>query len=335
MKGDGLSFSSTTNYQKYSSSTNENDSQFGSEEEDLLYPDDYSDEYESSDSSVSFMRSGSKMFFERRMMRRAEHERDLIASWKLERRKELKEMEEYLRQSIEANRMHNRLGRWCQESYDTLHDTIARRLGKIYTLFVTSFSNLPLTIGAIAMAIVTLGVVWFKFAEENIDACVPVHFHSAQCTFPEFPGCFDCDLDNYWYKLAVRFHYACSIFAGACALSFVLKVVLATKVVLDEMSSPTTSSPAGLLCMTTVVCFAGQGAIGQFLVTAAACIHLCLAFWFIYMALAFHILPDPSWYPNTVGIGLTAVKTWLYYPNAGKFLMFVSILFYKLCVLHF
>jgi hypothetical protein len=47
------------------------------------------------------------------------------------------------------------------------------------------FANLPLTIGAIALSIASLGVVWFKFAEENMKSCIPVHFHSAQCTFPE------------------------------------------------------------------------------------------------------------------------------------------------------
>lgn len=46
-------------------------------------------------------------------------------------------------------------------------------------------ANLPLTIGAIALAIANLGVNWFKFAEETMDSCEPVHFHSAQCTFPE------------------------------------------------------------------------------------------------------------------------------------------------------
>jgi lipopolysaccharide export LptBFGC system permease protein LptF len=30
-------------------------------------------------------------------------------------------------------------------------------------------SNLPLTIGAIALSWVTMGVVWFKFMEENLD----------------------------------------------------------------------------------------------------------------------------------------------------------------------
>ena len=45
--------------------------------------------------------------------------------------------------------------------------------------------NLPLTIGAIALASANLGVDWFKFAEENLSSCEPVHFHSKQCNFPE------------------------------------------------------------------------------------------------------------------------------------------------------
>jgi hypothetical protein len=42
------------------------------------------------------------------------------------------------------------------------------------------FANLPLTIGAIALATATLGVDWFKFAEENLSTCEPVHFHSCK-----------------------------------------------------------------------------------------------------------------------------------------------------------
>lgn len=105
----------------------------------------------------------------------------------------------------------------------------------------------------------------------------------------------------------------------------VAKILLATRVVMDEMSSPTTSSPAGLLCMTAVCVFAGRGLIGQVIVSVASCAHLGLAIWFIYMALAYHIMPEPSWFPNTVGIGLSAVKTWLYYPMPGHLLMAISL----------
>lgn len=96
-------------------------------------------------------------------------------------------------------------------------------------------------------------------------------------------------------------------------------------VVFDELSSPTTASPAGLLCMTLNVVFAGRGMLGLIVVTTASCVHLCLAIWFIYTALAYHIMPEPSWFPNTTGIGISAVKIWLYHPMAGHFLMAVRL----------
>jgi hypothetical protein len=53
-------------------------------------------------------------------------------------------------------------------------------------MWMESFvANLPLSIGAIALSIANLGVVWFKFAEVNLSSCTPVHFHSSQCSFPE------------------------------------------------------------------------------------------------------------------------------------------------------
>jgi len=154
---------------------------------------------------------------------------------------------------------------------------------------------------------------------------MPVHFHSPQCTFPEFPGCFYCDTSTIMYRVAVYFHYTCSFVAGCMAMLFFAKIILARRVVIDELSSPTTAAPAGLMCMTMVCVFAGRGIVGQALVTLAASMHLMLAMWYIYMALAYRILPDPSWYPNTIGIGLSAVKTWLYYPVPGHFLMAISL----------
>lgn len=127
------------------------------------------------------------------------------------------------------------------------------------------------------------------------------------------------------YKVAIGFHYLCTVISGLLAMLVVAKILLATRVVIDEMSSPTTSSPAGLLCMTSALVFAGRGLIGQVIVSVAACVHLGLAIWFIYMALAYHIMPEPSWFPNTVGIGLSAVKTWLYYPMPGHLLMAISL----------
>jgi hypothetical protein len=224
----------------------------------------------------------------------------LIDQWKAEAREEA----ELLRKEEETNRWYRRMWSTTSEQFRHFGVTIFRCL----ILVETFIGNLPLTIGAVALAIVTLGVVWFKFAEEYLDSCQPVHFHSSQCTFPEFPGCFYCDKSALGYKIAIGFHYACTMFSGLLAMLLVAKVLLATRVVIDEMSSPTTSSPAGLLCMTSVCVFAGRGMVGQVIVSTAACFHLALAIWFIYMALAYNIMPEPSWFPNTIGIGISAVK---------------------------
>lgn len=237
-----------------------------------------------------------------------------------ERRKFEARIRKQLLKEIDDQRCCNRFGRWVNSKFVSFMGSC-----KSWRIKFESFvSNLPLTIGAVGLAIVTLGVVWFKFAEEMINSCKPVHFHSQQCQFPEFPGCFYCDTSVRMYKVALNFHQACSLFAGIIAFLFVLKIFLARKVVIDEMYSPTTSSPAGLICMTIVCVAAGRGLIGQFFVTLAAAMHFCVAVWFIFMAGHYGILPDPSWYPNTVGIGISAVKTWLYYPEVGHFLMLVS-----------
>lgn len=237
-----------------------------------------------------------------------------------ERRKMEHQIRKQMMKEFEEQRCCNRLYRWCKSA----PDVFSKRIEDIRCEAETFIGNLPLTIGAIGLAIVTLGVVWFKFAEVMLDSCKPVHFHSHQCTFPEFPGCFYCEPKVRGYRIAYGFHQACSAVAGAIAFLFILKICVARKVVIDEMNSPTTSSPAGLICMTIVCVAAGKGTLGKILVTSAAALHFCVAVWFILMAGSFNILPDPSWYPNTVGIGVSAVKTWLYYPMAGHFLMLVS-----------
>ena len=146
----------------------------------------------------------------RRQMRILEKERSrLIAQWKAEALAEA----EVSRKQYEANRLDRKLGE-CLESTCT---PFIESWMKAWTKVETFIANLPLTLGAIALAIVTLGVVWFKFAEENLDSCQPVHFHSSQCTFPEFPGCFYCDKTVKMYKVALNFHFSCSIIAGILA----------------------------------------------------------------------------------------------------------------------
>lgn len=60
---------------------------------------------------------------------------------------------------------------------------------------------------------------------------------------------------------------------------------------IDEMSSPTTSSPAGLIFMSIALAFTGKGDIGELLVIFASLLHLVLVAWFIYMSLAYQTMP--------------------------------------------
>ncbi|KAL7579047.1 hypothetical protein ACA910_019086 [Epithemia clementina (nom. ined.)] len=247
------------------------------------------------------------------------------SNWKRERERQMAQDRQALLQQWSTNSKSSSNGS-DRESW--IHNDLnGMAVGLLkYVRWAESFlANLPLTIGGIALSTANLGVVWFQFAEETLDSCEPVQFHSSQCTFPEFAGCFYCDTNNRIYQLALNFHQACSFLAATLIFLVLCKFVVARRVVYDELSSPTTATPAGLICMTIDVVFAGRGIFGEVAVLAASSIHLCLAVWFIYMALAYHIMPEPSWFPNTVSIGASAVKTWLYYPMAGHFLMAVSL----------
>lgn len=63
---------------------------------------------------------------------------------------------------------------------------------------------------------------------------------------------------------------------------------------MDEMSSPTTASPSGLIFMTLAMSSVGQfGSVGGVLVFVASFLHLILVVWFTYMSLAYQTMPDP------------------------------------------
>jgi hypothetical protein len=72
---------------------------------------------------------------------------------------------------------------------------------------------------------------------------------------------------------------------------FFVKAMLNWKSFIDEISSPTTSSPAGLIFMTMALAFIGKGDIGEMLVIVASLLHLVLVVWFIYMSLAYQTMP--------------------------------------------
>jgi hypothetical protein len=47
---------------------------------------------------------------------------------------------------------------------------------------------------------------------------------------------------------------------------------------------------------------------------------------FIFISVVYKTLPEPSWFPNTTGIGLAAVKVYLYWTGGGYFLSGLSLL---------
>lgn len=100
----------------------------------------------------------------------AEEKARIIEKWKKEAQEE-----------AEHNRWDRRLGRY----FKSMGGHIAVKLFVVFAWMESFIGNLPLTIGAIALASANLGVDWFKFAEENLSTCEPVHFHSKQCSFPE------------------------------------------------------------------------------------------------------------------------------------------------------
>jgi hypothetical protein len=206
---------------------------------------------------------------------------------------------------------------------------ICDHMSNFFSLLEVFLSNMPLTIGAVGLSWVTMGVVWFKFMEENNDFCTPVHFNSPQCSYPEFPGCFECNTSETIYRIALLWHMSCHVVGGICCALFILKFIIARQVVVDELRNPTTSTPMGVVCITMVCVFAGRGAIGEAIVLVTSVFHLCLSFWFLHTAInVYRLWPDPGWFPNTVGISYAAIKTWLYFPWAGKFLMSLCMVFF-------
>lgn len=131
---------------------------------------EYSDDSGDSSFSASSAEPSQYRRWARKKDRLLEREKArLISQWRAE--------EEARRKQEEHNRWYKRFSRWSgNQSYQ-----IGMTTNKLLTSTGAFISNMPLTINAVALAIVTLGVVWFKFAEENLDSCMPVHFHSPQC----------------------------------------------------------------------------------------------------------------------------------------------------------
>ena len=145
-----------------------------------------------------------------------------------------------------------------------------------------------------------------------VSTCQHVHYFSNQCTFREFPGCFECDVNNPYYKVALYFHWFCSSVAALSCILFITKVILAPQVVWDMLKNPTTSTPAGVFCIAMVCTFAGYGLAGEAIVLITSCFHVILAFWFLWMAFfQFRLWPDPGWFPNVSFSAPFTVVEWI------------------------
>jgi hypothetical protein len=212
----------------------------------------------------------------------------LVARWKEEWENE----EEFLRQQDPKRKLMRDLFKMVGRTLDWLMYAFSSA-----EVFI---SNMPLTIAALALSWVSMGCCWFKFMEENVPTCFHVHYYSPQCTFPEFPGCFECDLDNDWYNIALRWHYFCSSVSFLFCAVIILKAIIAWDVVIDELGNPTTSTPLGVFCVAMVCVFAGRGTVGEVIELVVATCHFMLAFWFLYMAtVRYRLYPDPGWFPNS------------------------------------
>lgn len=248
----------------------------------------------------------------------------LLEQWKAEWETERKLLEEQERKRQLQQRQRRRK---CSTRVKSCLKSIAPMMATLEVFL----ANLPLTIGAVGLSWVTMGTVWFKFMEEMSPDCHPVHYYAPTCHFPEFPGCFDCTNaeQHSYYQVFLYIHYICSTVAGVCCLLFCLKVLIAWKLVADELSNPTTSTPMGVVCIAVVCVFAGRGKVGEFIVLLTSWFHLALSLWFLYMAVVrFGLWPDPGWFPNTVGMTYGAVKTFLYFPTLGLFFLSFAVVFF-------
>ena len=239
----------------------------------------------------------------------------LMAQW----RNEMMREQDKLRNQDSMQRL-------MDDCYDALIKPCADSLWKFLIHAEVVLSNMPSTIGAVALSWVHMGDVWFKWMEEVVPTCNHVWYYSKECSFREFPGCFACDVDNLWYKAALYFHYFCSSISAVACLLFLFKVILAPQAVWDLLKNPTTSTSAGVWCIAMTCTFAGHnGFFGEMISIVTVYFHVVLSIWFLYMALfKFRLWPDPGWFPCVVGISYAAIKTWIYFPMAGLLIMAVG-----------
>jgi hypothetical protein len=176
---------------------------------------------------------------------------------------------------------YRRMGRpGCPLRLEDVIEVLITKICDILIVIELFISNMPALVGSLALAWCSLGVDWFKWYEETYDTCHPIHYHSTACVFPEFPGCYACDTDNYGYKLALHFHYCCSVISFVLCSFLLGKIMIAFPVVRDELANPTTAAPIGLLCMAIEKVFGGSlGPVGMCITFFASAVHTVVACW--------------------------------------------------------
>ena len=140
-------------------------------------------------------------------------------------------------------------------------------------------SNLPNTSSGLAVSFSSMGNIWYKYMEMNNVTCIPVAYRSPECTFPEFPGCFNCNVEDELYQIALTFHYICQIICLIFGVLFLMKLILARQVIADEISNPITMSPLGLYCIAMAVIAVGKGLIGYLTVVFFSILHFFIFCW--------------------------------------------------------
>jgi len=168
----------------------------------------------------------------------------------------------------------------CPLRLEDVFEVLSTKICDILIVIELFISNMPALVGSLALAWCSLGVDWFKWYEETYDTCHPIHYHSNACVFPEFPGCYACDTDNYGYKFALHFHYSCSVISFVLCSFLLGKIMIAFPVVRDELANPTTAAPIGLLCMAVEKVFGGSlGPVGMCITFFASAVHTVVACW--------------------------------------------------------
>jgi len=116
----------------------------------------HADDSDSSSSYTSTSGSSRDPWLKHKAKFLAEEKARIIEKWKKEAQEE-----------AERNRWDRRLWRY----FESMGGHIAVKLFVVFAWMESFIGNLPLTIGAIALASANLGVDWFKFAEENLSSC--------------------------------------------------------------------------------------------------------------------------------------------------------------------